>query len=312
MNFQQFATSRFGTRLWIQLGELLPPQAGYALAQTVSASLSRKVNTSLYGSIYGNQAVVLGSGATPGRIHQAVRGVLGHAGHAAYDLMHLVALGEKAIRAGIEFGPNVWADIEAARAGGRGVMMCGAHISNFNLAFVGFALHNIPLQLLTLSSPTGGFRLIADLRSRGLIQDTPIDASALRQAVSRLRQGGMVLTGVDWPIVPWEKQEVTFFGRPARLPTGHIRLAISANARLLPVACRWDPRRGYYVQTAPPMEIESIGDRVADLRHNAHRVLKVFEGWIHEHPEQWLMYYPVWDSAVAWRVNRPIRHDSQD
>jgi lauroyl/myristoyl acyltransferase len=295
MNFQQFATSGFGTRLWIKLGEHLPPQAGYALARTISSGLSRKVNTSLYGSIYGNQAVVLGPAASPGRVHQAVRGVLGHAGHAAYDLMHMVALGERAIRANIEFGPDVWADIEAARAGGRGVVLCGAHISNFNLAFLGFALHNIPLQLLTLAGPTGGSKLIVELRSRGLIEDTPIDASALRRAIRRLRDGGMVLTGADWPMVPWEKQEVCFFGRLTRLPTGHLRLAIDANARLLPVACRWDAHRGYYVQTAPPLEIESVGDRAADLRHNARRVLTVFEGWIRERPEQWLMYYPVWE-----------------
>lgn len=45
---------------------------------------------------------------------------------------------------------------------------------------------------------------------------------------------------------------------------------------------------------APHLELELTGDRSADVLHNARRVLAVFEGWITETPEQWLMYHPVW------------------
>jgi lauroyl/myristoyl acyltransferase len=92
---------------------------------------------------------------------------------------------------------------------------------------------------------------------------------------------------------------VPFFGQPAHLPTGHIRLAISANALLLPMACRWVPERGYYAMTDAPMELELTGDRAVDVLHNARRVLAVMERWIAAAPEQWLMYHRVWPEAGA-------------
>jgi KDO2-lipid IV(A) lauroyltransferase len=90
---------------------------------------------------------------------------------------------------------------------------------------------------------------------------------------------------------------VVFFGRPARLPIGHIRLAMAAEAVLLPVACRWSAERGYYMISAPHLALELVGDREADIQHNARRVLAVMERWIAETPEQWLMYHPIWSAG---------------
>ena len=85
-----------------------------------------------------------------------------------------------------------------------------------------------------------------------------------------------------------------FFGRPAHLATGWVRMALSANAVILPMACRWSPARGYYAISQPPMMLEVTGDRETDVQHNVRRILAVMEKWIAETPEQWLMYHPVW------------------
>jgi KDO2-lipid IV(A) lauroyltransferase len=301
MNFQQFATTEFGTRLWMALGRWLPPRVGYALARVIAEVLGRRTHSALYRTIYVNQANVLGPDAAPERVHAAVRAVFRHAGLVSYDLMHIVGRGEAAIHAAVEWGPQVWANVEAARAGGRGVMICGCHLSNFNLAMLSFALKQIPIQVLSMAAPVGGFRLMQDLRARGLLEETPINGSALRQALARLRTGGIVGTALDWPVPTPAEERLPFFGRPAQLPTGHVRLALSARAALLPMSCRWDPQRGYYVQTAPPLVLEETGDtrttrqwRAADVRHNALRVLAIGEKWIAETPDQWLMYHPVW------------------
>ena len=174
-------------------------------------------------------------------------------------------------------------------------MVCMAHLSNFNLAGLAFALNGVALQLLSASMKGGGFELINRLRSRGMLEDTPIGAAALKSAVRRLRDGGAVITGVDWPLQGWERAKLPFFGRPAHLPTGHVRLALMGNARLLPVRIGWQPTRGYFVETDTPIEPECVGDRDADILHNARRVLAVLERWIGAQPEQWLMYHPVWE-----------------
>jgi len=295
MNFQQFATTEFGTKLWMALGRRLPPRAGHALAKVVTGILSRRRDSALYRTLYANQAGVLGPEASPEQLHAAVRAVLRHAGFVSFDLMHVVGQGEDAIRDGVIWEPEVWENIKAAQAFGRGLVICSCHLSNFNLALLSFALRDVPMQVLSVAAPAGGFQLMFELRSRGVLEETPIDGAALRQAIQRLRCGGAVATAVDWPVAVSTDEMVPFFGRPAHLPTGHVRLAMQTGALLLFIACRWAPGRGYVVRVTPPLELELTGDRAFDVRHNAGRMLAICEEWIADAPDQWLMYHPVWE-----------------
>lgn len=294
MNFQQFVTTGFGTRLWMMLARRLPPRAGHALARMVTGALHRRKGGSLYRIIYANQAEVLGACATPEQIDLAVKAVLTHAGMITLDLMQISARGAEAVKAAVTFPPEFWANAEAAKASGRGVLICGCHLSNFNLAFLRYATEGFPVQVLSAAATAGGFRMLSELRERGVLEETPVDGPALRKAIVRLRAGGAVVIGVDWPYGAGDDEPIDFFGRPSLLPTGYIRVALSANALVLPLACRWSPERGYYAITAPLIELERTGYRQEDVMHNARRVLAVVEEWIRETPDQWLMYHPVW------------------
>jgi lauroyl/myristoyl acyltransferase len=300
MNLQQFITSEFGTRLWMSLGRSLPPSAGHALARIATGIVSRRRHASIYRILYDNQVGVRGQDTAPEILHQAVGRVLEHVGMTAYDLMHVVAQGGPALRAAVSFDDDFWANVNAARSDGRGVMICGCHTSAFNLAFLAWAtFDDVPsVRVLSPPGPAGGFKVMQELRAHPKVEDTPIDGSSLRSAIALMRAGGYVATGVDWPLAAAPDERVPFFGRPAHLPTGHIRLAISGNAMLLPMACRWDPARGYYALTGEPIELELTGERATDVLHNARRVLAVMERWIAAAPEQWLMYHRVWPESV--------------
>jgi KDO2-lipid IV(A) lauroyltransferase len=294
MDFQKFATSEFGTKLWMGAAGGLPRTFTYAIARLITGVLARRRNSVVYRLLAENQAAVLGDDVASERVHQAVGAVLRHAGMVSVDLMYYVAKGEAAIRRALAFPPAFWTDINAARATGRGVLVCGIHLSNFNLGFLSFALQGFPLQVLSSAAPVGGFKIMHELRARGVLEETPIDSHSLRAAIARLRAGGAAATGVDWPVNTGRDEWIPFFGRPARMPTGHIRVAMSANAVILPIACRWTAEEGYYVMSQPHLELELTGNREADVRHNARRVLAHMERWIAETPEQWLMYHRVW------------------
>lgn len=294
MSFQRFLTSDTGTRLWMSLGRSLPPGPAHALINAAVKVVAGRRNSRLYRTVYYNQAHVLGPGATFKQIDASVRGVLSHGARTSYDLMRALAGGEAAARDALDFTVETWEHIHQALAQGRGVIACGSHLSAFNLGMLSFSLRGIPVQILSRPQPAGGFKLMTDLRDRGLLEETPIDASSLRKAIHRLRAGGVIGTAVDWPEAADPDVLLPFFGAPARLPTGHIRLALSTNALLMPISGRWTPERGYFSISAPTMELERTGDRQQDLVHNALRVLAVIERWIAETPEQWLMYYPVW------------------
>lgn len=293
MNFQRLVTTELGTRAWLALGAL-PPRAGYAFARWLTRRLYQRKQGIVYRVLYENQKHVLGPEATVEQVDAAVAAVLQHAGIVNYDFVRAVSRGEQAILDGIDLGADFWPNLEAARATGQGVLICAAHLSNFNLGFLSFAIQGgFPIQALSAAEDAGGFKVVRDLRSRGLIEDTPIDAGSLRKAILRLRQGGVALTGVDWP-VPDMQDGVSFFGAPSFLSSGNVRMALSANAVLVPLACHWTPERGYYAMTGPHLQLERTGNREDDIRHNSRRILSILEGWIRRAPDQWLMYHPVW------------------
>ena len=70
----------------------------------------------------------------------AVAAVLRHAGMSQYDVVHAIAYGEDAIINSVELRADFWPHFQAARATGRGIFLCGAHLSAFNLGFLSFAL----------------------------------------------------------------------------------------------------------------------------------------------------------------------------
>jgi lauroyl/myristoyl acyltransferase len=296
MTLQKLITTEFGTKLWMALGRLLPPWAGYRLARLAVGIVSRCRNASIYRILHANQAGVLGPDTPEPILHDAVRRVFEHVGRTAYDLMHGLAGGAVRLREAVTLDAQAVAHLQRAIATGRGVMICGCHTSNFNLGFLALSLRDETPQIQVLAPPTmtGGFRVMHDLRASQKFLETPISLASLKAATLRLRSGGMVATGVDWPPAAAADERVPFFGRLAHLPTGHVRLALSAGAVLLPVACRWDADRGYRMMIAPHIELELTGDRTHDIQHNVRRVLDVIERWIAERPEQWLMYYRVW------------------
>jgi lauroyl/myristoyl acyltransferase len=294
MNLQQFLASDFGTRLWMAVSQSLSPSAARRIIGWGVEIVSGRRNTRLYRAIYDNQAHVLGPEATPDQVHANVRAVLHHGALTSYDLMRVLSQGEETARQGLDFTEETWGHIRMALAKQRGVIACGCHLSAFNLGMLTFSLSGFPVQILSRAQPTGGFRLMTELRDRGMLEETPIDGPSLRKAIVCLKGGGVVGTAADWPQAADPDLHLPFFGAPAMLPTGHIRIALSANALLMPIAARWSSDRGYYTISAPPLELERTGDRHQDVIHNALRVLAVFERWIAETPEQWLMYYPVW------------------
>ena len=298
VDFQRLVTTEFGTRTWLALGAL-PPRMGYAIARWLTRRLHQNKGGRLYRVLYANQKHVMGEGATDAQVDDAVAAVLRHAGISQYDIVRLLHLGEQAIIDAMEMGEGFWSNIQTARATGRGVVICGAHLTNFNLGFISFAIQGgFPIQALSAPMPAGGFGVIRDLRNRGAIEDTAIDASALLKAARRLRAGGAAVIGIDWPI-PESEERIEFFGAPSYLSSGPVRLALSANALMVPLHCEWSAERGYRALTDPPIDLTRSGNRELDILDNTRHLVSIVEGWIRAAPDQWLMYHPVWPDPAG-------------
>ncbi len=284
---QTFINSKYGVNFALWLGRTLPPRAGYRVADWLAALVSRQRHSSLVKAIRLNQWVVHGKNL-PDPATQ-VRAVLRHAGVCIYDLYHNFDDPE-AIKRLTPPTEEMRGLIAGSRSGERGALVVAAHTSNFDVALLGLAFHGMRGQVLSYGEPTGGYEIQNRIRASTELRITPVEADTLQEAVAFMRQGGYVYTAVDRPSRRYRDKPLTFFGHPAALPAGYVKLALEAGVPILPISAYQHPEGHYEVFVAEAV----FPDPADSLQRNAERVLAHLEEFIRRAPEQWLMYYPVW------------------
>lgn len=298
MDLRDITNSAAALRFGYWLGRNLPARAGYALANAATGLLGRRTNTALMQTVQANQRVVLGPQASDEEVQRVARAVLQHAGRVYWDLYKALSVGPEALLAKVRSTPLTEYYLEEIRRQGRGALLVGPHVSNFDLGALSFAYRGLNLTALAFALPPSGYSLQNEVRLAGGIDIMPIDVSALRKALAVLKRGGLVATAVDRPDPFGGGEMVPFFGREARLPVGHVRLALQTDSPILISSIEFRPSdSAYVVHISRWIEMERVGSREQDVMHNTQRVLDAIELLIAARPEQWLMFYPVWDEG---------------
>jgi lauroyl/myristoyl acyltransferase len=299
---QRFLSSRLVTGAGMFFSKHLSPPVGYAIGSLI-AGLINWLKPDVYWIVHANLRQVVGPQVNKRGLHRLVRQVFRNNACNDYDLWHLVSQGQEVLRAAVYFPPDAWLYLEQAQQRGKGTIIVGTHTGNFDLGILALAAHGLEIQVLGLAAPpTGGFDLMDRMRARAGVRLTSISIQALREAISRLHAGGIVLTGVDRPagdakpspLPGGSRGGFEFFGRPAPLPTGHVRLALKTDATVLVAGSYRDPQRGNAVRFSPPLKMTRTGDPDEDLQVNLRRVTAWLEKFIRACPEQWAMFVPVW------------------
>jgi len=280
----------------------LPPPVGYTIGGLI-AGLINWLKPDVYWIVHANLRQVVGPQVDERDLHRLVRQVFRNNARNDYDLWHLARQRQEVLRAAVYFPSNTWLYLEQARQRGKGIIIVGTHTGNFDLGILALAAHGLEIQVLGLAAPpAGGFDLMDRMRARAGVCLTSTSVQALREAIGRLRAGGVVLTGVDRPVgnvkhsplSGGSRRGVEFFGRLTPLPTGHVRLALKTDATVLVAGSYRDPQRGNAVRFSPPLEMIRTGDPHEDLQVNLRRVTAWLEEFIRACPEQWAMFVPVW------------------
>jgi len=286
------------TRLMYGLGKMTPPALAGGVVWGITQALLAWKPANYYGAL-ANLSHVLPAESTQEDHVRAVRRLFYYSTLSYYHLFHNAGrrdLQPEEFRPSVQMPAEVRGYLEDAVATGRGLMVLGSHSSNFDLCGIAFAHYApVPVQALSLADPPPGYQIINDLRSRARGTLTPITPQTLREAIERLRSGGIVLTGVDRP-VPGANSPVTFFGQPACLPTGYIRIPLITDCLVMTLSFVWDGV-SYRIRANPPMEMERTGDRERDVVVNVQRVLAQIEDFVRAAPDQWMVFLPVWDNS---------------
>jgi phosphatidylinositol dimannoside acyltransferase len=282
-----------GIGLGLIVARILPPRAGYWLADRLTGRVI-KARGAMFRNLRRNLAHVMPHLDADTLDNLAARG-LRHAGRTYYDMLRARIRDYVQDRVLVEVEEEAWkATLEASRDD-RGLVLVGPHISNYDLVSQWMAAHGIEMQALSLTTPGWGGRVVNTIRRHRGIEMTPISMASLRSALERLERGGVIVTGADRP-ASMADDLLPFFGKPAPMPTGHIRLALRANARVQVVSCYQDEEGVYHLISSPLLDMEKRGDREETVRHNTLRVLAILEERIRAVPDQWLMFVPVWPS----------------
>jgi lauroyl/myristoyl acyltransferase len=299
MDLQTFFTSRAGTGTLMWLSRHLPPWLGLPVADLVIGLLARREGSALVRTLRTNQSVIRGLPFDDPKLDVIVRRVLRNAGRGYFEFYHRVSQGLSAVEGSASFSPQVESVLQATLREEANTLIVLLHISNFDLAAAAFATRRIPLQVLSYGTPPGGYQLQNDLRMRSGLSITPITGAALRAAISRLRKGGTVVVGVDRPLPEIPRGDwLEFFGHPAPLSTGFVRLSLATGASML---LTWIEPAGdgtFLITCKPPLEAIRTGNRQEEIEINSRRMLDVAEEVIRMHADEWMMFYPVWPELL--------------
>jgi len=186
--------------------------------------------------------------------------------------------------------------IAAARALGRGVVLVTGHFGAYELLGAVVARQGHPLRFLVRSQSNP--LVDVDLQGRRAalgVEVTPHGIS-VRAILRQLHAGGCVAILADQD-AGRDGVFVDFFGAPASTPPGPAEFALRAGAPLV-MGCLVRGEDGSHAgRFLPPIEIERSGDHATDVRALTAAHVRVLEGWIREHPEQWLWTHRRWKTA---------------
>jgi phosphatidylinositol dimannoside acyltransferase len=301
MTLQDVLNGPLAISLVFGLTKITPPRLGHGLAARLGNIYGGWRRVPSVQAARANQWVVAGGRLSARRLDELTRAVFQSTAHGLYDFYHNLNNIQAALDM-VEIDTSVRDAVEWYRSGHTGALVVIPHVSNFELLAPAFAnatlFGGLKVQFLSYPQPPAGYSLQNRIRRMEGLSITPISMESIRQAIQLLKQGGVVVTGVDRPMNDEKNCAPLFFGRPSCLPSGYVRLALKAGVPVVVVSGQTLPDGRYRLVAFDPILMQPYPDKTEELCKNAQSVLAIIEKVIRRAPEQWAMFYPVWPEAL--------------
>ncbi len=299
MNLYDVFNSSGAVKLGVTLSSMTPTWLGLPIGYRVADLVAMQKQSRMVKAVRVNQWVLSGERLSGAALDAQVRKVFRSIAHSLYEFYHFLDHPEKLIRC-VDFDDRFEAFMQRRKAEGRGSLLVVPHLSNFDLIGCAMIARGLPLHALTHPQSWGGYEWQNILRVRGGYAVSPMTFQGLKEANQTLREGGVLVTGVDRPLPqPEAKYRPRFLGRAASMPVFHIRMALKHHLPITVLgACR-KPDGRYCVWASDPLEMQPRPDLVEETVLNAERVLEEIGKNLRVAPEQWAMIYPVWQEAMG-------------
>jgi KDO2-lipid IV(A) lauroyltransferase len=190
---------------------------------------------------------------------------------------------------------------EAERAKGRGVLLVGPHLGNWEVGVFAYSAFREPLTYLARPLDNPKIQdFTVGLRSR--FGNRAIDKNnSMRAAVSVLRRGEVLGILPDVNVLHRDGVFVPFFGTLACTTSGVAMLAMRTDALIVPMCCVWNKDTEKYNVFYGDRAIEppNTGDRHQDVLEMTAEMTVAMEKFVRSHPEQWMWIHKRWKTRPA-------------
>ena len=270
----------------------LPPRIGYWLAGCMGAllyALSPKLRRTLSDNI----AHVLGIDAGDDRVRGLARQACVHYVKGHYDLFRVGRLTTAELKQMIRIEGRE--HIERALDRGKGAILISAHLGNIDVVGQLPLAYGVPVTgPVQHIRPERLYQYVLRLRQGHGLRLIPSDGPMM-ELYRALRRNEMIGLPCDRGIAD-SARETEFFGSPAPLPDGPVRVALRSGAALIPVFALRLPDNTFHAQIEPELLLSRSGDNETDVANGMGQVVEVMERYIARNPEQWLVAVPVWNT----------------
>lgn len=204
---------------------------------------------------------------------------------------------ENFTRAAVYEGFQNFAD---AQARGKGIIFLTGHFGGWELSSFVHSLNGYPMSIVVRPLDNPYLDRMVD-RYRSLHGNRSFAKQDFaRGLLSALKKREIVGVLMDTNMTPPQGEFVDFFGVPACTATGIARVALHADASVLPAFTVWDKGlRKYRICIDPALKLVRTGDSDADAIANTQLFTKVIESYAARFPEQWLWVHRRWKTRPA-------------
>lgn len=234
---------------------------------------------------------------SPAEIDAILTGVWENLGRVGAEFAHLDHIWNLDVdhpeRGRIELGPDTSEKFEKLRNDGKGALIFASHLANWELPALAAPAYGLDSAILfRRPNIAAADRVIQDMRAvnMGTMIATTHDAPLrLAQALQKGVHVGMLVDqyfgrGVD----------VTFFGRTTKANPLLARLARQIECPIHGVRVVRLPNHRFRVELSDEVAPARDAAGQIDVQGTMQAITTVIEGWVRQHPEQWLWLHRRW------------------